>query len=394
MSDPISFPFEPYPQQRDLMRSLYECIEKSSVGCFESPTGTGKSLSVICATLSWQYKEEKRILDEQFAASLKAKTKTDDDWLMAFQSSFQNDTPESKKKKRAYDLHLLMKDRVRRASATNPSIQTRDDQFRKRTVKAADSTNLNSENVQEPEDEFSLKHYDSSDEISQQKAKKNSKLFTSLADCSDSEDDEDISTSLGLPKIYYCSRTHSQISQFVSEIKRTAFANARCITLGSRRNMCINSDVTKLQSDSKISEMCLEMQKSKSKGSTSIDDDHLDTKKQRKLKISTKPCQYHKKIKEQEFANNALGKIRDIESLVSLGDELGACPYYATRRAINDAQVTNLFLSSLRLSLSVFLSLFLSSPVFVSFLLLIFPFLFIPLLFTPLLDSYFLLILD
>ena len=313
---------------------------------------------------------------------------------MAFQSSFQNDTPESKKKKRAYDLHLLMKDRVRRASATNPSIQTRDDQFRKRTVKAADSTNLNSENVQEPEDEFSLKHYDSSDEMSQQQAKKNLKFSTSLADCSDSEDDEDISTSLGLPKIYYCSRTHSQISQFVSEIKRTAFANARCITLGSRRNMCINNDVTKLQSDSKISEMCLEMQKSKSKGSTSIDDDHLDTKKQRKLKISTKPCQYHKKIKEQEFANNALGKIRDIESLVSLGDELGACPYYATRRAINDAQVTNLFLSSLLLSLSVFFSLLLSSPVFVSFLLLIFPFLFIPLLFTPLLDSYFLLILD
>ena len=38
-----NFPFKPYPQQEDLMNALYECIESSSVGCFESPTGTGKS---------------------------------------------------------------------------------------------------------------------------------------------------------------------------------------------------------------------------------------------------------------------------------------------------------------------------------------------------------------
>ena len=406
MSDPISFPFEPYPQQRDLMRSLYECIEKSSVGCFESPTGTGKSLSVICATLSWQYKEEKRILDEQLAASLKTKTKTDDDWLMAFQSSFQNDTTESKKKKRAYDLHLLMKDRVQRASAIKPSLQSRDNQFWKKTLKATDSTNLNSDDVQEAEDEFSLEHYDSSDELNQSKAKKSTNSSISRADCSDSEDDEDISTSLGLPKIYYCSRTHSQISQFVSEIKRTVFTNARCITLGSRRNMCINSDVTKLRSDSKMSEMCLEMQKSKSKGSTSIDDDHLDSRKQRKLKVNIKPCQHHKKMKEEEFANHALGKIRDIESLVSLGDDLGACPYYATRRAISDAQVMiPFFLCYYILSLFVFsvsflshcLSYLLSLPILSSHLsshvLLSFLLLFFPLSFTPLFESYFLALL-
>jgi chromosome transmission fidelity protein 1 len=38
---------------------------------------------------------------------------------------------------------------------------------------------------------------------------------------------------LGIPQIYYCSRTHSQISQFVSEIKKTTFKVIRCVTLGT-----------------------------------------------------------------------------------------------------------------------------------------------------------------
>ena len=344
MSDPISFPFEPYPQQRDLMRSIYDCIEKSSVGCFESPTGTGKSLSVICATLSWQYKEEKRIVDEQLAASLKNKTNTENDWLMAFQSSFENDTPESRKIKRAYDLHLAMKERVHRASSRNFSGQGRENKFWKKTLKSTDIKSLDhgincSERILEPEDEFSLKHYDSSDELSQRSVRKKMNSSTARSDLSDSDDDEDISTSLGLPKIYYCSRTHSQISQFVNEIKRTAFANARCVTLGSRRNMCINSEVTKLGSDSKISETCLEMQKSKSRTLEATDDDYLIAKTKKAKKSDMRPCQYHNRSKEQDFADNALGKIRDIESLITLGDNLEACPYYATRRAIHDAQV-------------------------------------------------------
>ena len=36
----FSFPYEPYTIQANLMRELYSTLETSSIGIFESPTGT------------------------------------------------------------------------------------------------------------------------------------------------------------------------------------------------------------------------------------------------------------------------------------------------------------------------------------------------------------------
>jgi chromosome transmission fidelity protein 1 len=53
----------------------------------------------------------------------------------------------------------------------------------------------------------------------------------------DEEEDEEEVT----PKVYFTSRTHSQLSQFVGELKRTEFAGRiRTVCLGSRKNLCIN----------------------------------------------------------------------------------------------------------------------------------------------------------
>ena len=47
------------------------------------------------------------------------------------------------------------------------------------------------------------------------------------------------------PKIFYASRTHSQLSQAVKELKNTAYKPVIC-TLGSRDQMCINEEVLKV----------------------------------------------------------------------------------------------------------------------------------------------------
>lgn len=59
---PFGFPFPPYGVQEKLMRELYECLDEGGVGVFESPTGTGKSLSLVCATLRW-------LMDQEAASS-------------------------------------------------------------------------------------------------------------------------------------------------------------------------------------------------------------------------------------------------------------------------------------------------------------------------------------
>lgn len=52
---PVDFnhPYEAYLIQIQFMEALYEVMTKSELGIFESPTGTGKTLSVICAAVTW-----------------------------------------------------------------------------------------------------------------------------------------------------------------------------------------------------------------------------------------------------------------------------------------------------------------------------------------------------
>lgn len=58
--DRFHHPYEPYHIQREFMKKLYHCVENRHVGIFESPTGTGKSLSLICAALTWLRDNERR----------------------------------------------------------------------------------------------------------------------------------------------------------------------------------------------------------------------------------------------------------------------------------------------------------------------------------------------
>ena len=56
-----AFPYEPYPIQLDLMRGLCKVLERGGIGVFESPTGTGKTLSVLCSALQWLEDHRRRL---------------------------------------------------------------------------------------------------------------------------------------------------------------------------------------------------------------------------------------------------------------------------------------------------------------------------------------------
>lgn len=69
MSAPKDFhhPFKPYAIQYELMTAIYDCLCDGQVGIFESPTGTGKSLSLLCSALSWLREHQRERFEEQVA---------------------------------------------------------------------------------------------------------------------------------------------------------------------------------------------------------------------------------------------------------------------------------------------------------------------------------------
>ncbi|KAJ8257323.1 hypothetical protein GJAV_G00184360 [Gymnothorax javanicus] len=50
----VEFPFTPYECQKNYMTKVIECLQEKVNGVLESPTGTGKTLCLLCATLAWR----------------------------------------------------------------------------------------------------------------------------------------------------------------------------------------------------------------------------------------------------------------------------------------------------------------------------------------------------
>lgn len=76
-------PFTPYDVQTDFMKTVYNVLQAGNgqIGILESPTGTGKSLSLICAALTWlrTFKESSH---EETLKELGDKFAGEPDWVV------------------------------------------------------------------------------------------------------------------------------------------------------------------------------------------------------------------------------------------------------------------------------------------------------------------------
>ncbi len=152
----------------------------------------------------------------------------------------------------------------------------------------------------------------------------------------------------GVRKIIYAARTHSQLSQFVSEVYRTAWGNdVRIVALGGRKMLCGNKEVTgrnKNRSEAVITEKCLDLQKGV--GVVQSIDEHIDANnmngmKKRKTVSKTKNACPLMSSRESvsTLALHMLSKPSDIEDLVLLGGSSQTCAYYASRESLKAAEV-------------------------------------------------------
>ncbi len=55
---PVLFPFEAYPSQIKYMQCVIRALDGRKNALLESPTGTGKTLSLLCSALAWQKKQK------------------------------------------------------------------------------------------------------------------------------------------------------------------------------------------------------------------------------------------------------------------------------------------------------------------------------------------------
>ncbi|KAL7550335.1 hypothetical protein ACHAWF_013582 [Thalassiosira exigua] len=157
-----------------------------------------------------------------------------------------------------------------------------------------------------------------------------------------------VAAGAGLRKVVYAARTHSQLSQFVGELRRTRWKDAKVVALGSRSLLCGNDDVLyssranrkgSRRSEAEITEMCLDMQKSGSK--------RADAKTDGKggegtLQKSPQKCGCPFLASSESvstLALHSLARPSDIEDVARLGKASRSCAYYASREALAAAEV-------------------------------------------------------
>ncbi|PPR96796.1 hypothetical protein GOBAR_AA23875 [Gossypium barbadense] len=243
-----AFPYKPYSIQIDFMNALYHSLDKGGVSMLESPTGTGKTLSIICSSLQWVLDQRQKDQSEKRVESDEKKGKngeigSDDepDWIKNFVVNKDNQVDEKKSEKNKHGFasekykKRMNKDSHRDLFSRNIDEESfPENKECKRSVKKNDVVDLD-------DNEFLLEEYESEEEggIGSLNSKRKGNKFT---------------------------RTHSQLSQFVKELRKTIFANKmNVVSLGSRKNFCINEEVLRLGNSTQINERCLELQKSKKK---------------------------------------------------------------------------------------------------------------------------------
>ncbi|KFH65683.1 hypothetical protein MVEG_09156 [Podila verticillata NRRL 6337] len=418
---PSSFPAFPYPTPYDIqtrfMQELFECIDRRKVGIFESPTGTGKSLSMICGAVGWLM-ERDRAERERSEQTLKDAKKSEatcystttsgysggmPDWALQHHAVSNANREKQERKMKAQELEQriqAVRDRERRI---------REEMERKKKRQAAGmhsigghfapSLKVTKKKKEDPEEDFAndteylLDEYDSDEDGrgSRKPTERNSnngniskEVLDLLKRFDDKEDalrragassfsTEDDIQEPNVLKIYYCSRTHSQLSQFIEELRKTSYGDhLHVISLGSRKNLCINEEFRKKASHktksagasttvniNKLNDACLDAQKSgtptdqrcqflpafSSSGarpklsgseSSSVASEATFVGK---FRDSTTMTGDEKLL---EFRDHALAHIRDIEELAALGTELETCPYYGSRKTVRHCQLVTL----------------------------------------------------
>ncbi|KAK3319579.1 helicase C-terminal domain-containing protein [Cercophora scortea] len=344
-------PFTPYDVQLQFMQTAYDVLETGDgqVGILESPTGTGKSLSLICAALTWLRNHKRSQYEATFSTVAEA-MRCEPDWMV--ETALRRKREELSRKWEEREAQLeKMRQRERAMEERGRGAK------RQRLGDTESSSGLRGKGTREVDEEaeFLIHDWDEAggvagdeddplSQLSRETRDLLEKVGLGFAKKSGLDEEGVVEDEI---KIYYTSRTHSQLTQFIAELRRPAFPPSippalvspnqaeegdnkpdaeivKQVPLSSRQKLCINPSVSRLGSLSAINDRCTELQQSKSN-----------------QKCSFMPNAENLKQTHQ-FRDTVLARLPDIEDMHRIGKQLQVCPYYASRTAIPGAEVITL----------------------------------------------------
>lgn len=286
----VKFPVKPYSSQIAVMNKLIQGCKKGEHCLLESPTGSGKTLALLCGVLAWQEHTKDEIRQKDADAAQKVREHLETVYGIEDEGAAMVSVPTAEGRK----------DEPPECCAANECRKV--DEFRE----------LSEDDCHQP---ASKKICRSTSPESACQAE------TSNFDYPDVDEfkflNEEETKRERLPKIFYGSRTHKQIEQVIRELKKTAYSYKTMTILSSREFTCIQ------ETNGNKTEECAK---------------RLDP-------VAGHGCRYyHENTRSRISTNRALNGLGirgpwDIEDLVVVGREQSACPYFAARDLMLEAEI-------------------------------------------------------
>ncbi|XP_055513678.1 Fanconi anemia group J protein isoform X2 [Leucoraja erinacea] len=354
----ILFPCKAYPSQLAMMNSIVRGLNCRQHCLLESPTGSGKSLALLCSALAWQQSQYEKAGDGNSLNDCKkqehlpacncachgsemnfAPTAARGQAIPAVveteitSPSLNHDAACSSRNTLSSKLRTMMKAAFNKSDDDFQSEKKRmrmpsnDPKVRKRRCFEKgvcyideDNTTLEEGNTGSCETNLNYvaQHVPHSPEVSSP-----CNLCTCVSLKTNGKDEGAAKGKNNgksqVPKIFFGTRTHKQITQITHELRRTAYSYVRMTILSSRDHTCVHPEVS---ASYNRNEKCKELLEGK----------------------DGRSCRYYHGVHKMSEQSSLQGihslKIAwDIEELVNLGKKLRSCTYFAARELMQDADI-------------------------------------------------------